>query len=160
MKKQNGITLIALVVTVIVLLILAGVAINMTIGSNGIFSNGKKAAEKYKEADLKEKIQMALMSSKMNTGVEAGKVNLAILEDELVNKYGFTIESKSEDGALPWTVSKDGVTVTVEDNAGSFTGEASSGEEKVSAADVSFTPANSNWKVSTVQQALDSLYNN
>lgn len=38
MKNVQGITLIALVVTIIVLLILAGIALNLTIGQNGIFS--------------------------------------------------------------------------------------------------------------------------
>ena len=36
MKKQKGITLIALVITIIILLILAGVVINLTLGENGI----------------------------------------------------------------------------------------------------------------------------
>ena len=38
-KNNQGITLIALIITVIVMLILAAVAINMTIGDNGIFKN-------------------------------------------------------------------------------------------------------------------------
>ena len=40
-KQVKGITLIALVVTIIVLLILAGVALNLTIGQNGIISRAK-----------------------------------------------------------------------------------------------------------------------
>ena len=42
-KGKNGITLIALVVTIVVLLILAGISINMTLGSNGIISKAKEA---------------------------------------------------------------------------------------------------------------------
>ena len=42
-KEKNGITLIALVVTIVVLLILAGISINMTLGSNGIISKAKEA---------------------------------------------------------------------------------------------------------------------
>ena len=41
-KKNNGITLIALVITIIVLLILAGVSISMLTGQNGILTRGTK----------------------------------------------------------------------------------------------------------------------
>ena len=44
MRKQNGITLIALVITIIVLLILAGVTIAMLTGQNGILTNANKSA--------------------------------------------------------------------------------------------------------------------
>ena len=46
-KKENGITLVALVVTIIVLLILAGVAISLTIGNNGLFTRAQNAAETW-----------------------------------------------------------------------------------------------------------------
>ena len=63
MKKQaKGITLIALVITIIVLLILAGVAINLSLGENGIFNRAKEAKIKYGEAQLKEEIETQLAS--------------------------------------------------------------------------------------------------
>ena len=43
LKKEKGITLIALVVTIVVLLILAGVSINLVIGNNGIITKSKEA---------------------------------------------------------------------------------------------------------------------
>ena len=46
MKNNKGITLVALVVTIVVLLILAGVSINLVLGNNGIITNAKEAAEK------------------------------------------------------------------------------------------------------------------
>lgn len=46
-KKENGITLVALVVTIIVLLILAGVAISLTIGNNGLFTRAQNAADTW-----------------------------------------------------------------------------------------------------------------
>ena len=46
-KKENGITLVALVVTIIVLLILAGVAISLTIGNNGLFNRAQNAADTW-----------------------------------------------------------------------------------------------------------------
>ena len=50
-KKENGITLVALVVTIIVLLILAGVAISLTIGKNGLFTRAQDAAETWNEGE-------------------------------------------------------------------------------------------------------------
>ena len=53
MKKNNrnkGITLIALVVTIVALLILAGVSINLVIGNNGIITMAQKAKEKTEDA--------------------------------------------------------------------------------------------------------------
>lgn len=42
-KKENGITLVALVVTIVVLLILAGVSISLVLGQNGLINNAKDA---------------------------------------------------------------------------------------------------------------------
>ena len=56
MKKNKGITLVALVVTIVVLLILAGVSINLVLGNNGIIARAKDAETKSAEAsqnDLK-----------------------------------------------------------------------------------------------------------
>ena len=49
-KNVKGITLVALVVTIIVLLILAGIAINLTIGNNGLFSRAKNAVNVWDKA--------------------------------------------------------------------------------------------------------------
>ena len=54
LKKEEGITLVALVITIIVLLILAGVTISLTLGQNGIFKTAEQAARNYKEAEEKE----------------------------------------------------------------------------------------------------------
>ena len=56
MKNNKGITLVALVVTIVVLLILAGVSINLVLGNNGIIAKAKDAETKSAEArenDLK-----------------------------------------------------------------------------------------------------------
>lgn len=53
-KQENGITLIALVVTIVVLLILAAVAINLTIGENGIMSRAMHAANTYDKSVVNE----------------------------------------------------------------------------------------------------------
>ena len=63
-KKQKGITLIALVVTIIVLLILAGVSIAMLTGNNGILTQGKRAKEETTVGHEKEAVQMAYAGAK------------------------------------------------------------------------------------------------
>ena len=50
MKKNKGITLVALVVTIVVLLILAGVSINLVLGNNGIIAKAKDAQRESAEA--------------------------------------------------------------------------------------------------------------
>ena len=57
-KSQSGITLVALVVTIVVLLILAGVSINLVLGENGLISNAKEARDKTKTAEATEKSQL------------------------------------------------------------------------------------------------------
>ena len=61
--KTQGITLIALVVTVIVILILAGVSISMLTGENGILRRTAEAKEKTEKAQREEKAQLADLES-------------------------------------------------------------------------------------------------
>ena len=62
MKKERGITLIALVITIIVLLILAGVSISLVVGENGILSQAKSAVAKNKNVTAKEDVALAWAS--------------------------------------------------------------------------------------------------
>ena len=57
-QSEKAITLIALAVTIIVLLILAGVAISLSVGNNGIISRGEVSSEGNKLASYKEKLEM------------------------------------------------------------------------------------------------------
>ena len=58
MKNNKGITLVALVVTIVVLLILAGVSINLVLGNNGIIAKAKEAQRKSAEASQNDLIGM------------------------------------------------------------------------------------------------------
>jgi len=64
MKNQKGITLIALVITIIVLLILAGVSIAMLTGENGILTQANSAKSETNKAEATEKISLALNAVK------------------------------------------------------------------------------------------------
>ena len=64
MKNQKGITLIALVITIIVLLILAGVSIAMLTGENGILNKATSSRSATNEAEAVERINLALNAVK------------------------------------------------------------------------------------------------
>ena len=100
-KKKNarGITLIALVITIIVLLILAGVTINALSGENGIITKSKEAKIKTEKSKTIEKINLAILTA-MTKG--NGDIDNATLREEL-EKEGLTV--KTEGNNLPWDVS-------------------------------------------------------
>ena len=54
-RKQKGITLVALVITIIVLLLLAGVTISLLVGENGIITKAKEGGNRTQQAQEKEK---------------------------------------------------------------------------------------------------------
>lgn len=64
-KKEKGITLVALVVTIIVLLILAGVTISLTLSNNGIFQKAKTAGNTYTAAKTNEATDMNTYAAEM-----------------------------------------------------------------------------------------------
>ena len=108
---KNGITLIALVITIIVLLILAGVTIATLTGDNGILTKAQSAKEKNAQKTVEEQINLAVQASRINEGLVIDK---DILEQELTNN-GIEI-TKSENDELPWTVKKDGYVYTISEN--------------------------------------------
>ena len=87
MKKianNRGITLIALIVTIIVLLILAGISVSMLTGQNGILNRAAEAKEKTEEAQKEEQTKLAVMSS---IGTD-GLINLNQLKTEIERQGG------------------------------------------------------------------------
>ena len=67
LMKNRGITLIALVVTIIVILILAGISISMLTGQNGILNRAANAKEKTEIASIDEQRKLAQAEALMNT---------------------------------------------------------------------------------------------
>lgn len=59
-KKENGITLISLIITIIIMLILAGVVLSITLGENGILKTAKYSVQKNSEETAREKLELAL----------------------------------------------------------------------------------------------------
>ena len=58
MKKETGITLVSLVVTIVILIILAGVSMQVTIGENGIITKAKQAKQNITLAGEAEAMQL------------------------------------------------------------------------------------------------------
>ena len=103
-KSSKGVTLIALVITIIVLLILAGVSIAMLTGDNGILTQAKEAKEANIEGTEKEQIQLAMQSLKMKK--QADNVSTIVAADELQNQLiadgaeNVTVESGEDDSLV------------------------------------------------------------
>ena len=66
LKNKKGITLIALVLTIIVLLILAGVSIAMLTGNSGILTQAQRAKKLTELSSEKEVIQIVVVSDEMD----------------------------------------------------------------------------------------------
>ena len=121
LKNKKGITLIALVVTVVVLIILAGVSINAVLGDNGIIKKANQAASVTKEAEVKEAINRTILEFYLTDDYET-------LEDFLkakVTEGKIDSVTKNADGTL--TVKKGEYSVTVENKTNSSGGSSSGG---------------------------------
>ena len=70
-RNERGVTLIALVVTIVVLLILAGTAIAMLSGDDGIMTNAQRAQAANTEGEIREKFQMAFNAVKTDVDVNS-----------------------------------------------------------------------------------------
>ena len=125
LKQTKGITLIALVITIIVLLILAGVTIATLTGENGILNQAGKAKEKTQEAEAIERVALEVQGS---YGTD-GNIDLNLLNDNLKNNVsGLTYNDKpitekgaaeeNRIGSLPATVTLNGYDILIDANGG------------------------------------------
>lgn len=148
LKEDKGITLITLIITVIVLLILAGVTISLTIGENGIFKTAQTATRNYTNAQEKELADLAEFNNTLNDTIK-GEEKVQLVTEITLNKTETTIgigstetliatirPTNSSNKNLTWTSSNidiasvsDGtitaialgtttITVTIEDGSG------------------------------------------
>lgn len=86
-KRESGITLVALVVTIIVLLILAAVSINLVIGENGIITRSKQAKMETQHAGISDAIALEYLD------YEAGKEeNITLSFEDFLKNKGFVDE--------------------------------------------------------------------
>ncbi len=75
MRKEKGITLISLIITIIILLILAGVSIALLTGENGIIKKAELAKQKSEEAEQNENIVLEDYENKIKQYTEGTRQN-------------------------------------------------------------------------------------
>lgn len=80
-KENKAITLIALVITMIILLILAGVAISI-LSNNGIFERAKETKDKWQNAQNEEEMQIAKYSNEIDSYVDGNRETVTIPKKE------------------------------------------------------------------------------
>ena len=125
-KSKKGITLVSLVITIIVLMILAGVAISLATGEDSIFSKANEAASKWNESVDKEMDALGELINELNSRQEVEVTNNIVIAKEPVGwtsgnvkvtlsyeniPSGYEIQYKVGEGE--WTT---GTSITVEEN--------------------------------------------
>jgi len=109
--SARGITLIALVFTIVILIILAGVAISLSLGKNGIFTKAQKATGDYANEQERERVEIAKTVNKIDKYV-GGNRNVNLNDevksyiDNKLNKSAITVSSSSLNTALTTTLTK------------------------------------------------------
>ena len=94
-KNQNGITLVALVITIIILLILAGIAIASLTGDNGLFARAKQARQNTLDAQNKENETLQGYEDTINKVITAGMIPVTNCTG--VDMYKKTENTKAQD---------------------------------------------------------------
>ena len=112
-KKENGITIIALIVTIVVLLILAGVSISLVIKRNGIISKAEVAKQETEIADEKEKINLSALAAQANN--EDAVIRRNDFDKELKKFFNedYTLEPDSDAEEYEVTCKKSGRKYTI-----------------------------------------------
>lgn len=127
MRNQKGITLVALVVTIVVLLILAGTSIAMLKGDNGIVTNAQKATVSNKEGQVVENIKNAYNTVKTKVIVGASTnpnydAQAAATEKEIADTIATEILGEETTLTAGTAKEKDGYKITYTATAGSTAG--------------------------------------
>ena len=112
MKKERGITLIALIVTIIILLILATVSINLIWNDNGILERAKNSTEEYKKAISEEKVKLILGDYAIESAI--GTKTLEEYLNEQKQKGEIEEVTNNGDGTI--TVEVDGYEITIKED--------------------------------------------
>lgn len=120
MKNQKGITLVALVITIVVLLILAGVTISMVLGPNGVLTNSQTAKDNSAQGTANDALATALssLSTDYYAGDGANQSSLSAMLDTVTKEkleklapgYDFTVLDGDSDTEKKVTMAKDGYT--------------------------------------------------
>lgn len=117
-KRDNGITLVSLIITIIVLLILAGVTLSFILGENGVINKSQVAVNEYEKEAEKESKLLSDIDSYMETIIDVVKVGDYVEYDptknvtdtkklSYISNVGSTLENGNGDSAQTFTANKD-----------------------------------------------------
>lgn len=121
LKENKGVTLVALVITIIVLLILAGVTLSMVVGNNGLFKKAKDSDAAMAAATAVEKVSLAVADAQAdsyanNTEYSDGASVVTAVNLSLSSEGdGYTLDTTGTAGAYP--VKKDNKVVKTKDGS-------------------------------------------
>ena len=93
-KGESAITLIALIITIILMLILAGVVISLTIGDNGIKKIAKETKIKQIQAEMKEQLELKIADIQIQ---KTGEATLQDLDNLQIDGYTIQVEEIKEE---------------------------------------------------------------
>ena len=123
LKKQKGITLIALVVTIVVLLILAGVTISLLLDENGIIAKSKDARTETRISQIEDEVEMwkqhNFINKESNQAQESADTMLAnlisrkLLTEDEIDRNQELITIKKKDGSIVKEISYSSVTINI-----------------------------------------------
>ena len=94
--KEKGITIVALVITIIILLIISGLTIEVLIGKDGIISKAAEAKQATEISSEKENIQLAVIQTAQDN--KSLKIEVDKLNQNLINVFGKDETALKEDG--------------------------------------------------------------
>ena len=100
LKKENGITLVALIITIIVIIIIAGISFTSINGEGGLIKQARTNSENVQRESIIEKIEADLFKEKTKTGNTPSKEKLK----EIIQENGYNEGELGEDSF----VTKDG----------------------------------------------------
>ena len=166
LEKEKDITLIALVITIIVLLILAGVSIATLTGENGILKKAITAKEETEIKNYYEKIEIVRNELRLNKENYFPPTITEMKEEFSKNHTDWVasteikqvdeieiLELTTKEGYI-FHITETGTVYKEKGNAEIET------EKKIWAEEVSFTPEDKDWEVENVKEALDYLFEN
>ncbi len=111
LKQNSGITLIALVITIIILLILAGITINLVIGNNGIIGRTIQAKQDYERETVREEVTL-ILTEYLQENIQSNKDLQSYLEEQVIKGK---IESVEDSEGGIHTIIINNYMVTIDD---------------------------------------------
>ncbi len=121
--NEKAITLIALVVTIVILLILAGVTITMTLGQNGLFTRAREGAAAYNESEVRDDLSMLITQYTWDKAAEKTDKSLG---DYLKDNGATSVKANADGTTLEVTYK--GYTFKVNKDSGEITEVSKAGD--------------------------------